>query len=79
MKNPFNKEDHTVIFVIIGLTAVAAGAVAYLYLTEKGEDTRKSLKKKVREIAKDAAVKAISKKMGVAKKTVKKAADVVAD
>ena len=77
MKNPFKKEDHAVLFVVIGLTAAVAGAVAYLYLTEKGNNTRKSLKKKMREIAKDAAAKVISKKTGISKKSVKKAADVV--
>jgi hypothetical protein len=78
MKNPLKKEDHTTLVVMLGLTAVAAGAVAYLFLTEQGEDTRKSLKKKIKEIAKDAAAKVISKKTGLSKKTVKKAADVVA-
>jgi ribosome recycling factor len=77
MKNPLKKEDHTTLVVMLGLTAVAAGAVAYLFLTEQGEDTRKSLKKKIKEIAKDAAAKVISKKTGLSKKTVKKAADVV--
>jgi ribosome recycling factor len=77
MKNPFKKEDHTGLIVLLGLTAVAAGAVAYLFLTEQGEDTRKSLKKKIKQIAKDAAAKAVSKKTGFSKKTVKKAADAV--
>jgi len=75
MKNPFKKQDHTVLIATVAIAAVAAGAIAFLYLTENGNDTRKGLKKKIRSIAKDAAVNAISQKTKISKKVVKAVAD----
>jgi len=71
MKNPFKKNDHTVLIAGIAIASVAAGALAYLYLSESGHKTRKSLKKKVKEIAKKATADVIQKKAGFSKKTSK--------
>ena len=77
MKNPFNKEDHTKLVVAIAIAGLTAGAIAFLYLTDKGKDARKGLRKKIKSIAKDAAVDAISKKIKIKKQAVKAAADQV--
>lgn len=69
MKNPFKKNDHTVLIAGIAIASAAAGALAYLYLSESGNKTRKSLKKKVKEIAKNAAAEVIQKKAIFSKKT----------
>ncbi|MBB6131109.1 YtxH domain-containing protein [Mucilaginibacter lappiensis] len=69
MKNPFKKNDHTVLIAGIAIASVAAGALAYLYLSESGNKTRKGLKKKVKEIAKNAAAEVIQKKAIFSKKT----------
>lgn len=78
MKNPFKKEGHTTLIVAATLASVAAGAVAYLFLTESGKDTRKNLKKKIKAIAKDAAAEAVSKHTKISKKAAKIVADQVA-
>ncbi|TSJ44425.1 hypothetical protein FO440_09670 [Mucilaginibacter corticis] len=75
MKNPFEKENHTTLIVAVSVLAVAAGAAAFLFLTDKGEDTRKSLKKKIKKIAKNAAVEAVHKRTKVSKKALKGVAD----
>ncbi|MFA6083528.1 hypothetical protein [Mucilaginibacter sp.] len=75
MKNPFERQNHTLLFAAIAVTTLAAGAIAFLFLTEKGEDTHKSLKKKIKKIAKDAAVDAVAKKTKIKKKAVKAVAD----
>lgn len=75
MKNPFEKNNHTTLIVAAAIVSVAAGAVAFLFLTERGNDARKSLKKKIKSIAKDAAVEAIHKKTKISKKAVKAVAD----
>lgn len=75
MKNPFKKDNHTALIAVAAIISVTAGAIAFLFLTEKGNDARKSLKKKIKSIAKDAAVDAISKKTRIKKKAVKAVAD----
>ncbi len=73
MKNPF-KKDNTTLIAAIAVASVAAGAVAYLFLTENGHDARKSMKKKIKSIAKDAAADAV-KYTRISKKAVKAVAD----
>jgi len=75
MKNPFKKNNHTALIGAIVIGSVAAGAIAFLFLTEIGNDARKSLKKKIKSFAKDAAVDAISKKAKIKKKVVNAAAN----
>lgn len=62
MRNPFKKDNHTALIGAIVIGTVAVGAIAFLFLTEIGSDTRKSLKKKVKSLAKNAAADVISKK-----------------
>jgi gas vesicle protein len=62
MRNPFKKDNHIALIGAIVIGTVAAGAIAFLFLTEIGNDTRKSLKKKVKSFAKDAAADVFSKK-----------------
>jgi hypothetical protein len=41
MKNPFVKKNNHTILIALGVTgAAAAGAIAYLYLTDNGNTTR---------------------------------------
>ncbi|MFI5159578.1 MAG: YtxH domain-containing protein [Sphingobacteriales bacterium] len=68
MKNLFKKNDHTQIIAGIAIASVAVGALAYLLLSESGEETRNNLKKKIKEIAKDAASEVIKKKDKFTKK-----------
>ena len=75
MKNPFKKSDHTALIAGIAIASVAAGALAYLFLSESGNETRKSLKKKIKEIAKDAATDIIQKKAKLSKKVSEAVAD----
>ena len=75
MKISFKRDDHTVLIAAIAIASITAGAFAFLYLTDKGKDARKGLKKKIKSIAKDAAVDAVSKKTKVSKKAVKAVAD----
>jgi len=75
MKNPFEKDNHTTLIVAAAILTVAAGAAAFLFLTDKGEDTRRSFKKQIKKIAKNAAVEAVHKKTKVSKKALKAVAD----
>ena len=75
MRNPFKKDNHTALIGAIVIGTVAAGAIAFLFLTELGNDTRRSLKKKIKSIAKDAAADAISKTTKIKKKVVNAAAN----
>lgn len=75
MKNPFEKDNKTALIVAAAIVSAAAGTIAFLFFTEKGNDARKSLKKKIKSIAKDAAVDAVSKKTKVKRKVVKAVAD----
>lgn len=77
MKNPFEKENNSGLIAAIIIGGVTAAALAYLFLTEDGEETRATLKHKVKDIAKDIASGVVSDKTGISKKTIKKAADVI--
>ncbi len=75
MKNPFKKEDNTGLIVAVAAGAALAGVLAYLFLTESGNEVIKSVKHKLKDEAKDLASGIVSDKTGVKKKTVKKVAD----
>lgn len=77
MKNPFEKETHTGLIAGLVVGGVVAAGLAYLFLTEDGEEILVGWKHKAREAAKDIGSGIISDKTGINKKTVKKAADVV--
>ena len=78
MKNPFERENNTGLIVAVAVGAVAAGALAYLFLTDSGSEVMRSVKHRVKDRAKDLASGIISQKTGIKKKTVKKVADHVA-
>lgn len=76
MKNPFVKEDNTGILVAAAIGTVAAGALAYLYLTESGNKICTSIKQQLKSKAKDlASAIIISDNTRVKKSTVKGAAN----
>ena len=75
MNIPFKKENPAPLIAVIAIAGIAAGVIAFLFLSGKGRDTRKGLKKRIKAIAKDAAVDAISKKTKIKKKAVKAAVD----
>lgn len=75
MKNPFEKDNHKTIVLAGAIVSLALAGAALLFLSDKGKNTRKGLKKKLKGIAKDAAVNAISKKAKLNKKAVKAVAD----
>jgi hypothetical protein len=77
MENPFKKETHNGLIAAMIIGGVAAAALAYLFLTEGGEEVLEGLKHKFKEAAKEAASGIVSDKTGISKKTIKKAADVV--
>jgi len=50
MKNPFVKESHTgSVIAVVAIGAIAAGAIAYLYVTKQGFAFRKKLSSTVKE------------------------------
>ena len=76
MKNPFVKEkDNTALIVSIAAGAIAAGAIAYLFMTDSGVSVREKLSESIKEVLKDAASDIVSKKTSISKKTVKAVAD----
>jgi gas vesicle protein len=87
MKNPFVKHNNNAALIALGITgAAAAGAIAYLYLTDSGHNTRDKisdnvskeidkLTKTFKDSFKDLAAGIISAKTPLSKKTVKAVAD----
>ncbi|MDB5158382.1 MAG: hypothetical protein JWR50_3089 [Mucilaginibacter sp.] len=90
MKNPFVKQNNNTL-IALGITgAAAAGAIAYLYFTENGTNTRSKLSdaisgeldkfsKVLKDGFKDLTSGIVSDKTNVSKKTVRKVADHVVD
>jgi gas vesicle protein len=76
MKNPFEKENHTGLIAALVVGGIAAAALAYLFLTENGEEKLTVVKQKIKDTAKNVASGIVSDKTGISKKTVKKAADI---
>ncbi|WP_214072338.1 YtxH domain-containing protein [Mucilaginibacter sp. dw_454] len=86
MKNPFERKNNTAL-IALGVTgAAAAGAIAYLYLTDSGHNTRNkisdSLADTIDKIShglkdefKNIVSGFISDKTNISKKTVKAVAD----
>jgi len=87
MKNPFKKQRNHTALIALGVTgAAAAGAIAYLYLTDNGTETRNKISDSLSETIdkighslkdeiKNLASAFISHKTGISKKTVKTVAD----
>jgi gas vesicle protein len=90
MKNLFEKQNNNAALIALGIAgAAAAGALAYLYLTDNGSNTREKisdtvstevdkLAKTFTETFKDLAAGFISDTTNVSKKAVKSVADHVA-
>ncbi len=86
MKNPFVKQNNTAL-IALGITgAAAAGAIAYLYLTDSGNNTRNKISDTIsgeidklantfKNSFKDLASGIVSDKTNVSKKTVRAVAD----
>jgi hypothetical protein len=80
MKNPFVKQKNTGLIAVTSVVAAAgAGALAYLYLTESGNEVRNSISHKLKDEFKNLVSRFISGKTGVAKDIVKKVADHVSE
>ena len=62
MKNPFEKEDHTVLIVGIAVGVAAGIGLGWLYLTDKGAQYRRQISRKFKEEASDKAAELIDKK-----------------
>lgn len=77
MKNPFEKADNRATIGVVLLGGLALGAVAYLYLTDSGKNQHGKFKKTLKEKGKEMAASAVSKRLGISKKRVKKLADKV--
>lgn len=77
MDNPFENKSNTGLIAGIVIGGVVAAGLAYLFLTEDGEELLESLKHSLKDKAKDFASEIVSDKTGINKQTVKKAADVV--
>jgi gas vesicle protein len=75
MKNPFVKQDHTLLIASIAIGALAASAITYLYLTDSGAAAREEIKKTIKKQFKKTAADVISKKTKLSKKAAKVVAD----
>jgi hypothetical protein len=75
MKNPFEKDNYKTLILAGAILSLTAAGAAYLFLSDKGKDTKRSLKRKIKAIAKDAAIDAISKKTQIKKKVIEAVAD----
>jgi len=77
MKNPFQKEDHTGLYIGLAFGAAAGIGLAYLFLTEKGKACRKDMSRRFKELVSDEAATFIDQKTIVPKKAAKLATDVI--
>jgi hypothetical protein len=75
----FEKENNGGLIAALIIGGVAAAALAYLFLTEDGEEILAGLKHKVKDMAKDLGAEIVSGKTGISKKSVKKAVAVVVE
>jgi len=75
MRNPFQKQNNTALVATISIGALAAGTLAYLFLTEAGEHMHDSLKRTIKEHLKNRAADIISKKTIIPQKAAKALAD----
>lgn len=78
MKNPFEKETNKGLIAGMVIGGVIAAGLAYLFFTEDGEELLESLKRRLKDKAKDIASGVVSEKTGIPKKAARKAADVIA-
>jgi hypothetical protein len=79
MRNPVEKDNRLTLIIAAAIASAAAGTIVFLFFTEKGNDARKALKKKIKSIAKGAVIDATSKKTKIKKKAIKAVADHVVE
>ena len=79
MNNPFENKSNSGLIAGIVIGGVVAAGLAYLFLTEDGEELLESLKHNLKDKAKDFASGIVSDKTGINKQTVKKAAGVATE
>lgn len=77
MINPFKEKSNSSLITGIVVGGVVAAGLAFLFLTEDGEELLNSLKHMIKDKAKDFASEVVSDRTGIKKQTVKKAADIV--
>ncbi len=75
MKTLFKEKNNTTLVLAIAGGTVAAGTLAYLYLTESGASARAGIFHKIKNEAKNLAAGIISNKTGIHKQAVKRVAD----
>ncbi len=75
MKNPFEKKDNPAVIFTVAVSAVALGALAYLFLTDQGKETQEAVKHQFKDKAKDLSSDYLSNKTGVSKGFFKGLAD----
>ncbi|WP_342648531.1 hypothetical protein [Mucilaginibacter sp. CSA2-8R] len=75
MKNPFEKKDNSAVIFTVAISAVALGALAYLFLTDQGQETQESVKHQFKDKAKELSSNYLSNKTGVSKSFFKNLAD----
>ena len=77
MKNLFKENSNSSLIAGIVVGGVVAAGLAYLFLTEDGEELLYSLKHMIKDKAEDFASEVVSDRTGIKKQTVKRAADAV--
>jgi hypothetical protein len=77
MKNPFEKEDHTGLFVGIALGITAGIGLGWLYLTDKGAQSRRQISRRFKEKLSDTAAEVVDKKTIFPKKAAKVVTDAI--
>jgi hypothetical protein len=77
MKNPFEKDDHSGLVIVLVIGAAAGIALGYLFLTDKGAEYREEIADKFKELISERAAEFIDKKTIIPKKAAKVATDAV--
>jgi len=77
MKNPFEKQDKTILIGAIAAGAALAGGLTWLLLTEDGNEKKDRWKEWLEEKAKDIVAGCLSRKTGIDKDVAKDATDAV--
>jgi hypothetical protein len=75
MRNPFQKPNNTALIATISISALTAGTIAFLFLTEEGENIRGNLSRTIKENLKNKAADLINRKTIIPQKVAKILAD----